>query len=58
MKMVINNIPTDQVFTTAEVIDTTAPVISDIQTTVTDTTAIITWNTNEAADSAGELWSK
>ena len=48
----ISNIPTDQVFTTAEVIDTTAPVISDIQTTVTDTTAIITWNTNEAADSA------
>ena len=48
----ISNIPTDQVFTTTDVSDTTAPVISDIQTTVTDTTAIITWNTNEAADSA------
>ena len=48
----ISNIPTDQVFTTTDIIDSTAPVISDIQTTVTDTTAIITWNTNEAADSA------
>ncbi len=48
----ISNIPVDQVFTTEEFIDISAPVISDILVIVTDTTAIITWITNEAADSA------
>ena len=36
---------------TTVIVDTTPPVIQNIQTGVTNTTATITWNTNEAANS-------
>jgi hypothetical protein len=39
------------VMNTDEVADITAPVISNIQVAVTSSSAIITWNTNEVADS-------
>ncbi|MEE9412498.1 MAG: LamG-like jellyroll fold domain-containing protein [Methylococcales bacterium] len=42
LNIVINN---------GEVSDSTAPIISNIQATVTDTNATITWETDEAADS-------
>ena len=41
----------DLTFTTSGAPDTTPPVISNIQVSVTDTTATITWDTDEAADS-------
>ena len=42
----------DVTFTTNAGADTTPPVISNVQVVVTDSTATITWNTNEAATSA------
>ena len=48
----VSSLPVDLTFTTAQTIDATAPVINDIQVTVTDTSAVVTWNTNEAASSA------
>ncbi len=42
---------TDLTFTTAATPDTTAPVISSVTATSTDTGAIIAWNTDESSDS-------
>ena len=42
----------DQTFTTSIAADITSPVVSNIQTTVTDTTAIISWTTDEPASGA------
>ena len=44
---------TDQNFTTASTSDTTPPVVSAINVAVTDTTAVITWTTDEP--STGEV---
>ena len=41
----------DQTFTTAAITDITPPVVSIISTVVTDTTATITWTTNELSTS-------
>ena len=41
----------DLTLTTSTTVDNTPPVISNIQALVTDNTATITWNTNEAANS-------
>lgn len=41
----------DFVFTTPSTADTVAPVISNVTANVTDTTAVITWATDESSDS-------
>ncbi|MEE9412130.1 MAG: LamG-like jellyroll fold domain-containing protein [Methylococcales bacterium] len=44
----------DLTFTTTATTDTTLPIIRNIQTTVTNTTATITWDTDEVSDSVVE----